>query len=192
MVEKSKAVVNGCGAKSYVDSVAILSHVLQNGGWNGTVGAESPDMVNLIRDYFAWKKIGEGVSDEEIRKAVEAPHQAEWFNDFYKAPFQAPNNPKFTFIDLFAGIGGFRLAMQSLGGKCLFSSEWDNDARLTYMSNFGDMPFGDITLKTTKSYIPKEFDVLCAGFPCQAFSIAGYRRGFEDTRGPCFSMLRKS
>ena len=100
--------------------------------------------------------------------------------------FQTAVKPKFTFIDLFAGIGGFRLAMQNLGGKCLFSSEWDEKAKQTYEANFGEVPFGDITLEETKSYIPKEFDVLCAGFPCQAFSLAGKRLGFEETRGTLF------
>lgn len=95
-------------------------------------------------------------------------------------------NPSFTFIDLFAGIGGFRIALQSLGGKCLFSSEWDTQARKTYQANFGEIPFGDITQEETKKYIPNDFDVLCAGFPCQAFSIAGRRGGFEDTRGTLF------
>lgn len=92
----------------------------------------------------------------------------------------------FTFIDLFAGIGGFRLALQSFGGVCVFSSEWDEKAQKTYEANFGEVPFGDITLENTKKYIPDGFDILCAGFPCQAFSIAGKRGGFEDTRGTLF------
>ena len=95
-------------------------------------------------------------------------------------------NPEFKFIDLFAGIGGFRLALQNLGGKCVFTSEWDREAQKTYKANFGEIPFGDITKETTKSYIPDNFDILCAGFPCQAFSIAGKRGGFEDTRGTLF------
>ena len=77
----------------------------------------------------------------------------------------------FTFIDLFAGIGGFRLAMQKLGGKCVFSSEWDSAAKETYYENYGEVPYGDITLDETKNLIPYKFDVLCAGFPCQAFLI---------------------
>ena len=101
-------------------------------------------------------------------------------------PFPAPKKPKFTFIDLFAGIGGFRVAMQSLGGKCVFSSEWDEKSQITYRANFGESPFGDITNEITKQHIPNDFDVLCAGFPCQAFSIAGKRGGFEDTRGTLF------
>ncbi len=101
-------------------------------------------------------------------------------------PFPSINNPKFTFIDLFAGIGGFRIALQSLGGECVFSSEWDEQAQKTYKANFGELPFGDITQEETKQHIPDGFDVLCGGFPCQAFSIAGRRGGFEDTRGTLF------
>lgn len=101
-------------------------------------------------------------------------------------PFPTPKNYTFKFIDLFAGIGGFRLALQNLGGKCVFTSEWDESAKKTYRANFGETPFGDITKEITKNYIPDDFDVLCAGFPCQAFSIAGKRGGFEDTRGTLF------
>ncbi|MEZ5017873.1 MAG: DNA cytosine methyltransferase [Flavipsychrobacter sp.] len=103
-------------------------------------------------------------------------------------PFPGPKEGEedFTFIDLFAGIGGFRLAMQNLNGRCVFTSEWDASAQKTYEVNFGDRPHGDITQKSTKDAIPKKFDVLCAGFPCQAFSIAGKRGGFEDTRGTLF------
>lgn len=108
------------------------------------------------------------------------------FKDFTVAPFQPQKNPKFKFIDLFAGIGGFRLAMQECGGECVYSSEWDENAKRTYYHNFGEVPFGDITKESTKQFIPDGFDVLCAGFPCQAFSIAGYRKGFEDTRGTLF------
>lgn len=98
-------------------------------------------------------------------------------------PFPSPRLSRFTFIDLFAGIGGFRLAMQALGGTCVFTSEWDKHAAETYRVNFGEAPYGDITQAEIKSHIPKFFDVLCAGFPCQPFSISGKMRGFEDTRG---------
>ena len=113
-------------------------------------------------------------------------YQTSLFPEIFQVPFPTPTKTKFTFIDLFAGIGGFRIAMQNLGGECVFSSEWDNDARRTYMNNFGELPFGDITKESVKKCIPEKFDVLCAGFPCQAFSIAGYRKGFEDTRGTLF------
>lgn len=97
-----------------------------------------------------------------------------------------PQNPSFTFIDLFAGIGGFRLAMQAVNGKCVFSSEWDEAAKETYFQNYGEVPFGDITKSEIKTLIPDRFDVLCAGFPCQPFSNAGLKKGIEDTRGTLF------
>lgn len=87
---------------------------------------------------------------------------------------------------MFAGIGGFRMALQDVGGKCVFSSEWDTQAQKTYFANYGEVPFGDITKRSTKQYIPDNFDVLCAGFPCQPFSISGKQKGFEDTRGTLF------
>ncbi len=125
-------------------------------------------------------------STEISSKAASDALQYMLFNFLNNTPFPGPSKPKFTFIDLFAGIGGFRLAMQSLGGKCVFTSEWDEQAKKTYEMNFGEVPFGDITKEDTKRFIPDNFDVLCAGFPCQAFSIAGKRGGFEDTRGTLF------
>ena len=127
--------------------------------------------------------------------AAENPAQYSIFSDFFDVPFPDPINPHFTFIDLFAGMGGFRIAMQEQGGKCVFSSEWNKYAQKTYFANFGEMPFGDITKDSTKRYIPKKFDVLCAGFPCQPFSIAGVSKkkslgretGFKDkTQGTLF------
>lgn len=90
----------------------------------------------------------------------------------------------YTFIDLFAGLGGFRLALESLGAKCVYSNEWDTFAQKVYKQNFGEMPDGDIT-KVDETKIPNH-DILCAGFPCQAFSISGKQRGFEDSRGTLF------
>lgn len=90
----------------------------------------------------------------------------------------------FRYIDLFAGIGGIRLPFQRLGGKCVFSSEIDKFAIETYKANYNETPHGDIT-QIKEEEIPN-FDILLAGFPCQAFSIAGKRKGFEDTRGTLF------
>ena len=88
------------------------------------------------------------------------------------------------FIDLFSGIGGFRLAFESVGAVCVFSAEIDKQACATYQKNFGENPFCDVT-KLKASALPS-FDILCAGFPCQPFSLAGKRRGFNDTRGTLF------
>lgn len=105
-------------------------------------------------------------------------------------PFPAPGKGKFTFIDLFAGIGGIRLGFQSNGGRCVFSSEWDKDAAKTYYYNFGERPFGDIQ-KIDPKDIP-DFDVLLAGFPCQPFSIIGDKEGFNhETQGTLFFNIEK-
>jgi DNA (cytosine-5)-methyltransferase 1 len=93
-------------------------------------------------------------------------------------------NKKPTFIDLFSGIGGFRLGFEKAGFECLLSAEINNYCRDVYKENFGDIPLGDIT-KIPLDCIPKH-DVLTAGFPCQPFSICGKKRGFEDTRGTLF------
>ena len=89
-----------------------------------------------------------------------------------------------TFIDLFCGIGGFRLALEAVGAKCVFSCDKDRQARKTYQANFGEEPEGDITTIAADS-IP-DFNILCGGFPCQPFSIAGKQIGFKDTRGTLF------
>lgn len=90
----------------------------------------------------------------------------------------------YTFIDLFAGLGGFRLALESFGARCVYSNEWDVPVQKVYAENFGDTPEGDIT-KVDENSIP-DHDILCAGFPCQAFSISGKQHGFEDSRGTLF------
>ena len=95
--------------------------------------------------------------------------------------------PKFTFIDLFAGIGGFRLALEACGGKCIFSSEINRHCRHIYYKNFGEFPYGDIK-NIEASSIPKH-DILCAGFPCQSFSIAGKKKGFKDPQGSLFYQI---
>lgn len=112
------------------------------------------------------------------------PSSPEAMPALHSAPFAGPlGRERFTFIDLFAGIGGFRLGLQRAGGRCVFSSEWDEYAQQTYLANFGEMPHGDITREEIKGKVPAGYDVLAAGFPCQPFSISGNMRGFEDTRG---------
>lgn len=90
----------------------------------------------------------------------------------------------YKFIDLFAGIGGFHLALSSLGAECVYANEWDKFAQAVYKDNFGIEPEDDIT-KVDENTVPNH-DILCAGFPCQAFSISGKQRGFEDSRGTLF------
>ncbi|WP_158552808.1 DNA (cytosine-5-)-methyltransferase [Macrococcoides caseolyticum] len=128
-----------------------------------------------ISDTQLYKQSGNAVSPPIIRDII-----------LHIDKFNMLNNTeeKFKFIDLFSGIGGFRIAMESLGGKCVLSSEIDKHAVETYFSNFNEMPIGDIT-KVNVAEIP-DHDVLCAGFPCQPFSIGGLRKGFEDTRGTLF------
>lgn len=160
-------------------SKAVITHYLHNIE-NGVEKHYKKDALRYIKDYIQ--------HEEEygtISIVAEDAIQQLLF-EVNNVPFPSPQNYKFKFIDLFAGVGGFRLAMQNLGGKCVFTSEWDKEAQRTYRANFGEVPFGDITKEEVKKYIPNNFDVLCAGFPCQAFSIAGKRGGFDDTRGTLF------
>lgn len=187
------------GETSYENHIAVMSHYLHNHSGEES-DEQRAEIISAIRDFLSRKQSRQkgnckNLSDEELLKVAESPMQYGLFDDFFKVPFPAPEKPKFTFIDLFAGIGGFRIAMQRQGGKCVFSSEWNAYAQKTYFANFGEMPFGDITKDVTKSYIPEHFDILCAGFPCQPFSIAGVSKkkslgretGFKDkTQGTLF------
>ena len=159
---------------------AVITHFLHNSK-NGVSQFYKKDAVNYTKEILQYK-----YPEEEITNVVAEEALQYGIFDTFDVPFPPIENPKFKFIDLFAGIGGFRLAMQNLGGKCVFTSEWDKEAKRTYKANFGERPFGDITKEETKAFIPDGFDLLCAGFPCQAFSIAGKRGGFEDTRGTLF------
>lgn len=164
----------------FEEQMAIVSHYLHNQGYKYAKPYEEK-AEGLIADIYNLHQ-----KTVETNCASDASVQYSLFSDLFSVPFLPTDNPKFTFIDLFAGIGGFRMAMQNLGGKCVFSSEWDAQAQKTYLLNYGEVPFGDITKETTKAFIPDDFDVLCAGFPCQAFSLAGKRLGFEETRGTLF------
>lgn len=178
----------------FEEQMAIVSHYLHNQGYRYAKPYEEK-AIGLLEDIY-------NIRNEKLEYtcASEPAVQYSMFSDLFAVPFLPSENPKFTFIDLFAGMGGFRLAMQAQGGKCVFSSEWNSFAQKTYLTNFGEVPFGDITRDETKRYIPKDFDILCAGFPCQPFSIAGVSKkkslgretGFKDkTQGTLFFDVAK-
>lgn len=152
--------------EDFENNAAILSHYIQ---------LQNTDAGNYYK-----KLLSEKLPNFDFNKL---PQKLE-FNKENSIPF--PNkNTDFTFIDLFAGIGGFRMALQDNGGQCVFSSEWDLSAKQTYFSNYGEVPFGDITQIDPKT-IP-DFDVLTGGFPCQPFSSIGKREGFNHkTQGTLF------
>lgn len=160
------------------NELAMVSHCLQTGMGLDYVGYESA--ARCVMDYVRTII----PVDTGLVCACDEPSQLELFRSFFDMPFNTGTSYKFKFIDLFAGIGGIRIPFGELGGKCVFSSEWDRAAKRTYTCNFGDVPFGDIT-KISAGFIPAH-DVLLAGFPCQAFSIIGKMKGFGDTRGTMF------
>lgn len=180
---KSSITENG-NFLSFSDQAAIVSHYLQlKNRPEGVLYKKNAEQI--LNEWSSWM-------DEDMTDAVahgdmvsEPPvFQLNLFHDLLNAPFHDSASPKFTFVDLFAGIGGIRIPFTELGGKCVFSSEWDKAAQISYSYNFGEVPFGDIT-KINSDSIPKH-DVLLAGFPCQAFSIIGKMKGFADTRGTMF------
>ena len=143
------------GEDSYEIQIALLSHYLHTTVFEGThnqVEAQKRrnELMALIREYLEHTNKLDDFSDEDIAFAANNPRELDLFRDFYQVPFPDPKQPLFTFIDLFAGMGGFRLAMQAQGGKCVFSSEWNKYAQRTYFANFGEVPFGDISKEITK------------------------------------------
>lgn len=175
---------------------AAVTHLMQ--GMGGCVPlltkAEADSLRDSIENYINPDEsvfvLSEGES-EDLKRMVP-------LNLFEDLPYGPPKTWKFTFIDLFAGIGGFRIAFQNAGGKCVFSCEWDKYAKQTYERNFGEIPYGDIR-KIPKNEIP-DHDVLCAGFPCQPFSLAGVskknslgrKHGFQDeTQGTLFFEIKE-
>jgi|TARA_B110000090_G_scaffold203939_1_gene249269 DNA (cytosine-5)-methyltransferase 1 len=182
--EKNKISIGELDSKNYQNKFiqsedkAVITHYLHNFD-NGVSKNYKKSALEVLENFVEYKQ------DENISIVAEDALQQLLF-EVENVPFQTPENYNFKFIDLFAGIGGFRLALQNTGGKCVYTSEWENAAKKTYQKNFGEVPFGDITKESTKNYIPDKFDILCAGFPCQAFSIAGNRKGFSDTRGTLF------
>jgi len=158
-IEVDKATDNG---------LAHLTHYFQNSVNGVSQHYEQPAMnyLNQLKGQL---------------NLAEEPQMQAYLPMKFDVPFPPPTSYDFTFIDLFAGIGGFRIPMQELKGKCVFTSEFNFHAQRTYELNFGEIPFGDIT-KLNLNIVPKH-DVLTAGFPCQPFSISGKMKGFEDTRG---------
>ena len=166
--------------KKTTDEMACLTHYFHN-------------HKNGVSQYYKPKAQAylERLHDE--LNIVEEPNFQGYLPIKWDIPFPTKKNPKFKFIDLFAGIGGIRMAYQNNGGKCVFSSEWDSFAKKTYEANYGEVPFGDIT-KIHEKEIP-DHDLLLGGFPCQPFSIAGVSKknslgrqhGFLDkTQGTLF------
>jgi hypothetical protein len=180
------------------DYPAVVSHYILNPSYEPIFGA-SECKLECDRALYEF-------TESSGRKPISSVTQLKLvLNDI---PFPPPAKPGFTFIDMFAGIGGIRIAFQNAGGKCVFSSEWNPYAQKTYFENFGEYPFGDIkqftdTRRISDSELYKlipDHDVLCAGFPCQPFSIAGVskknslgrKHGFEDaTQGTLFFDLKR-
>lgn len=163
---------------------ATLSHYLQNSKSNIS-SFYKKDALEYTKKLLSENNTIFN-DDQEAENVLE-----QLINNNNEAPFAASSNHSFNFIDLFAGVGGFRMALQNIGGKCIYSSEFEPNAQFTYAKNYGKIPFGDITKDVIKSLIPDDFQILCGGFPCQAFSIAGHRKGFSDTRGTLFFDLEK-
>ena len=162
-------------AEQRAEMPAIVTHWMQ-----------SPE----LKHPFLSKPMGARLA--KLAKAAKLPF------DFSNVPYPPPKSHEFTFIDLFAGIGGFRQAFQKVGGRCVFTSEWDEHAKRTYAANYGEVPYGDIG-RIDKNQIP-DHDVLCAGFPCQPFSLAGVskknslgrKHGFDDeTQGTLFFEIKE-
>jgi DNA (cytosine-5)-methyltransferase 1 len=185
--KKERASINFEDSEQY----AYITHFLQNMGTQYSSSYSERAIEGILQhDGLRNKLLNGNLLNGEAGKDA--------FNNLsldlkFDVPFPPPKNHEFTYIDLFAGIGGFRLALRSLGGKCIFSSEIDKYSKQVYEANFGEIPFGDIKYFTNDNIndaklnqlIP-DHDILTGGFPCQAFSIAGKRGGFEDTRGTLF------
>ena len=144
--------------------------------------------IKELADAVGLSKDGDKLlRDWEKGNSTPTPEQYDAIMQFAtKRPYTVETKKaKFNYIDLFAGIGGIRIPFQELGGRCVFTSEWDSFAQKTYKTNFGGEIYGDITKVDVNNDIP-DFDILLGGFPCQPFSQAGLHKGFSDTRGTLF------
>ncbi|MBN1621449.1 MAG: DNA (cytosine-5-)-methyltransferase [Endomicrobiales bacterium] len=186
-------------AESSGNELAYITHFMQNHGYFSVRFYEKLAKKYLNGSNGKSKHHG---TEEECEHPYTVLFPVKW-----DIPYPPPRNPSFTFIDLFAGIGGFRIAFQNTGGKCVFSCEKDEFAKKTYERNFGEMPFGDIRDFTAPEITDRELnqripdhDVLTAGFPCQPFSLAGvskknslgHKHGFDDpTQGTLFFDIKR-
>lgn len=173
---------------NYNDDIAIITHYLQNKG-QYEEGLYAEEAISLLEKYYRATH-----TDLDTAAHVDLNAAELLFSAVEQSPVQQhfKENNAFTFIDLFAGIGGFRIALEQLGGRCVYASEFDVAAQKSYGMNHGVIPFGDITLQKNKELIPENVDVLCAGFPCQPFSMAGLRKGFSDSsKGTLFFDLQE-
>lgn len=198
---------------SHRDALDLILHAEADGVYSEAIREELPAIIGhwlqspesdpLVLGKVAglrWRKILSGAANlpEEGCASLSDHHNRMPRIKFSGIFLPPPANYKFTFIDLFSGIGGFRQSLQSVGGKCVFSSEWDRQAKETYLSNYGETPFGDIKHFTEnddqapefKDAIPRH-DILAGGFPCQAFSRAGKQLGFNESRGTLFFEILK-
>ncbi|RTE67373.1 DNA (cytosine-5-)-methyltransferase [Amphritea opalescens] len=160
------------------------------------LGLGQREFANLIglgkdgeRTVRGWESGEHRPSPLKWSRIIELKGDMKRYYDNAPLKQQPLEKSKFTFIDLFAGIGGIRYPFQQLGGHCVFTSEWDKFAQKTYLENYGEMPNGDITQIAAKD-IP-DHDILLGGFPCQAFSQAGLKKGFNDTRGTMFFEIQR-
>jgi DNA (cytosine-5)-methyltransferase 1 len=189
--EAKKRIVATLHNQIFDDTEALATHWLQNPfafapHLTGQLQKKCLSALGVTVEQTTW------LSAQRVAENSDC-HQMPLPLDWSNVPYPPPKTWFFTFIDLFAGIGGFHIAMHKNGGKCVFASEWNSYAKKTYAANFGLEPFGDIT-KMDARLIP-DHDVICAGFPCQPFSLAGVskknslgrKHGFADkTQGTLF------
>ncbi|MFT7687144.1 MAG: DNA (cytosine-5)-methyltransferase 1 [Candidatus Azotimanducaceae bacterium] len=181
----------------FISTMAELlntSHHIKN--LRDNLGLGQREFANLLslgkdgeRTVRGWESGEHRPSPLKWSRIIELKDKMKRYYDNAPLKQQPLEESQFTFIDLFAGIGGIRYPFQKLGGHCVFTSEWDKFAQKTYLENYGEMPSGDITRIAAKD-IPKH-DILLGGFPCQSFSQAGLKKGFDDTRGTMFFEIQR-
>jgi DNA (cytosine-5)-methyltransferase 1 len=150
---------------------AVITHYLHNMD-NGVAKNYQKDALKYINEYVQYQE------EENNFSLVAEDALQQLLFEVNDVPFPNPENYKFKFIDLFAGIGGFHIAMSNLGGECVLASEIDKFAIETYFNNFGISSNNDVTKINPEKM--EQYDTLCAGFPCQPFSKAGSQLGFAD------------